>query len=223
MIEPPVSCVLVRHEKGNVLFDTGYHPAAAEDPQGRWGGLAKMMMPIMRPRRQRADKSCGSRDGPGGHRHRRLLAPSRSLRLQSVLQVGANFWATRVRWKRPRLRGQPGQDICRRDGITVCLQSRSTGHMTFLAMAALSGYLYRATLPGRRLCASRFATAGSIPLASDAVSLLDNLAQDFRAKEHLEHRFVRQIVRRDPRDAGRRDYDRLWPRRCVVAVSTQGY
>jgi hypothetical protein len=38
----------VRHEKGNVLFDTGYYPAAAEDPQARWGGLAKMMMPIMR-------------------------------------------------------------------------------------------------------------------------------------------------------------------------------
>jgi N-acyl homoserine lactone hydrolase len=46
-IDLPVSCTLVRHEKGNVLFDTGCHPSVPEDPQGRWGGLAKMMTPLM--------------------------------------------------------------------------------------------------------------------------------------------------------------------------------
>lgn len=46
-IDLPVSCALVRHEKGNVLFDTGCHPSVPEDPQGRWGGLAKMMTPLM--------------------------------------------------------------------------------------------------------------------------------------------------------------------------------
>ena len=48
-IDVPVSCVLVRHERGNVLFDTGCHPSVSEDPEGRWGGLAKMMKPLMPP------------------------------------------------------------------------------------------------------------------------------------------------------------------------------
>lgn len=38
MIELPVSCVLLRHTQGNVLFDTGCHPDVATDPEGsaRW-------------------------------------------------------------------------------------------------------------------------------------------------------------------------------------------
>jgi glyoxylase-like metal-dependent hydrolase (beta-lactamase superfamily II) len=47
MIELPVSCVLLRHPQGNVLFDTGCHPDVAIDPQGRWGALTKFMTPIM--------------------------------------------------------------------------------------------------------------------------------------------------------------------------------
>ena len=48
-IELPVSSALLRHGQANVLFDTGCHPAVPEDPEGRWGGLAKLMVPIMRP------------------------------------------------------------------------------------------------------------------------------------------------------------------------------
>jgi N-acyl homoserine lactone hydrolase len=47
MIELPVSCVLLRHPQGNVLFDTGCHPAVAEDPEARLGVLAKYMIPDM--------------------------------------------------------------------------------------------------------------------------------------------------------------------------------
>jgi glyoxylase-like metal-dependent hydrolase (beta-lactamase superfamily II) len=46
-IELPVSSALIRHPQGNVLFDTGCHPAVAEDAQARWGGLARLMTPIM--------------------------------------------------------------------------------------------------------------------------------------------------------------------------------
>ena len=46
-IELPVSCALLRHSQGNVLFDTGCHPSVPDDPQARWGGLAKIMTPIM--------------------------------------------------------------------------------------------------------------------------------------------------------------------------------
>lgn len=47
-IEMPVSCALLRHAQGNVLFDTGCHPSVPDDPEKRWGGLAKLMVPIMR-------------------------------------------------------------------------------------------------------------------------------------------------------------------------------
>ena len=49
MIELPVTCVLLRHAQGNVLFDTGCHPSVAENPQARWGAVAKLMQPIMPP------------------------------------------------------------------------------------------------------------------------------------------------------------------------------
>jgi glyoxylase-like metal-dependent hydrolase (beta-lactamase superfamily II) len=47
MLELPVSCVLLRHPTGNVLFDTGCHPDVASDPEGRWGAMARFMTPIM--------------------------------------------------------------------------------------------------------------------------------------------------------------------------------
>jgi N-acyl homoserine lactone hydrolase len=48
-IELPVSCALLRHAKGNVLFDTGCHPEVAEHADARWGALARLMAPIMPP------------------------------------------------------------------------------------------------------------------------------------------------------------------------------
>jgi glyoxylase-like metal-dependent hydrolase (beta-lactamase superfamily II) len=46
MIDLPVSCVLMRHSQGNVLFDTGCHPSTVEDAASRWGTMAKAMQPI---------------------------------------------------------------------------------------------------------------------------------------------------------------------------------
>lgn len=48
-IELPVSCFLLRHPQGNVLFDTGCHPSVLEDADARWGGVARAMTPIMGP------------------------------------------------------------------------------------------------------------------------------------------------------------------------------
>lgn len=48
-MDVPVSCFLLRHPQGNVLFDTGCHPSVAHDAEARWGGLAKFMMPISSP------------------------------------------------------------------------------------------------------------------------------------------------------------------------------
>jgi N-acyl homoserine lactone hydrolase len=46
-IELSVPCMLLRHVRGNVLFDTGCHPSVPENPEERWGGLARLMTPIM--------------------------------------------------------------------------------------------------------------------------------------------------------------------------------
>jgi len=48
-IEIPVSSALLRHRQANVLFDTGCHPTVPDNPEARWGGLAKLMVPIMQP------------------------------------------------------------------------------------------------------------------------------------------------------------------------------
>jgi glyoxylase-like metal-dependent hydrolase (beta-lactamase superfamily II) len=48
-IELPVPSILLRHAGGNVLFDTGCHPSVIDDADARWGGLARLMVPIMRP------------------------------------------------------------------------------------------------------------------------------------------------------------------------------
>lgn len=49
VIELPVSCMLLRHRQGNVLFDTGCSPDAATDAEARWGGVARAMTPIFQP------------------------------------------------------------------------------------------------------------------------------------------------------------------------------
>lgn len=48
-IELPVHATLMRHTRGNVLFDSGCNPDAAIDAQARWGGLSKVMTPIFSP------------------------------------------------------------------------------------------------------------------------------------------------------------------------------
>lgn len=45
-IELPVSCALMKHPLGNVLFDTGCHPSTVADAAARWGTMAKAMVPI---------------------------------------------------------------------------------------------------------------------------------------------------------------------------------
>lgn len=49
MLESPMPFYVVRHPKGTVLIDTGAHPGVMTDPAGRWGGLAKAFVPVMKP------------------------------------------------------------------------------------------------------------------------------------------------------------------------------
>jgi N-acyl homoserine lactone hydrolase len=45
-VELPVSCALLKHSQGLVLFDTGCHPSVATDAAGRWGSLSKFLTPL---------------------------------------------------------------------------------------------------------------------------------------------------------------------------------
>jgi N-acyl homoserine lactone hydrolase len=49
-IELPVISALFRHPEANVLFDTGCHPSVEHDAEARWGGMAKLMVPIAPPK-----------------------------------------------------------------------------------------------------------------------------------------------------------------------------
>ena len=44
-----MSCVLLKHPRGNVLFDTGCSPEAAVNGEARWGTLARAMVPNFAP------------------------------------------------------------------------------------------------------------------------------------------------------------------------------
>jgi glyoxylase-like metal-dependent hydrolase (beta-lactamase superfamily II) len=46
MIDLPVSCTLLKHPQGLVLFDTGCHPSVVTGAEPRWGSLARFMTPI---------------------------------------------------------------------------------------------------------------------------------------------------------------------------------
>ena len=48
-LDLPVSCVLLKHPRGNVLFDTGCSPEAAVNGEARWGTLARAMVPNFAP------------------------------------------------------------------------------------------------------------------------------------------------------------------------------
>jgi N-acyl homoserine lactone hydrolase len=48
-IDLPISAFLLRHQQGNVLFDSGCHPSIAENAETRWGGMAKVLNPIFGP------------------------------------------------------------------------------------------------------------------------------------------------------------------------------
>ena len=45
-MEMPVSCTLLKHPQGLVLFDTGCHPSVVTGAEARWGSLARFMTPI---------------------------------------------------------------------------------------------------------------------------------------------------------------------------------
>ena len=48
-IDLPVSCYLLRHPQGNVLFDTGCHPSTIDNAEERWGPMARALVQISKP------------------------------------------------------------------------------------------------------------------------------------------------------------------------------
>ena len=56
LIDLPVNCYLLRHPEGNVLFDTGCHPSTTTDAAGRWGSIAKAIVPVSKPEENLLDQ-----------------------------------------------------------------------------------------------------------------------------------------------------------------------
>ena len=81
-IELPVSCVLLRHPQGNVLFDTGCHPSVAENPEARWGGHRQADGADHAARRQ-------CHRGPRRHRPRRLATSTSSCARTCIRTIAA--------------------------------------------------------------------------------------------------------------------------------------
>lgn len=46
-IQVPVWSVLLMHEEGPILIDTGLHPGALNDPEEVWGPRARLIQPVM--------------------------------------------------------------------------------------------------------------------------------------------------------------------------------
>lgn len=49
VIRMPMPCFVIEHERALVLFDTGLHPLAQEDPRAYWGDLFDVLQPAATP------------------------------------------------------------------------------------------------------------------------------------------------------------------------------
>jgi glyoxylase-like metal-dependent hydrolase (beta-lactamase superfamily II) len=182
MMEFPVSCALIGHPKGNVLFDTGCHPSVATGPRARWGGLAKMMTPIMPP----GENVLSSLKAIG------LEPDDIDVVVCSHLHpdhCGCNQFFHKARFyvharemEAAKADGAVNAGYLSADWDHALPTTEIVGeHDLFgdgcIVLLPLPGHT-----PGTMGLLARLDTSGSFLLASDAVSLLDNLAQNFVPK-----------------------------------------
>jgi glyoxylase-like metal-dependent hydrolase (beta-lactamase superfamily II) len=177
LIELPVSCYLLRHEQGNVLFDTGCHPITATDAEARWGGMAKFMMPISRKEDNVIDQLALLNLKPldidlvvNSHFHSDHCGCNEFFKKASFLCHARELVAASqpegekagflpVDWNHPPIETFEGQKDLFNDGRIILLPM--PGHTPGMTTA----------LVGLDRC-------GSFLLASDAVALRDNLERD---------------------------------------------
>jgi N-acyl homoserine lactone hydrolase len=178
MMELPVSCALIRHPKGNVLFDTGCHLSVATDPQARWGGLVKMMTTIMPP----GENVLSSLEAVGvepedidvvvcSHLHSDQCGCNQFFRK-------ARFYVNAREMEAAKADGATSAGYLSADWDHALPTTEIDGeHDLFgdgrIVLVPLPGHT-----PGTMGLRAQLDKSGSFLLASDAVSLLENLAQN---------------------------------------------
>ncbi|MGB7481318.1 MAG: N-acyl homoserine lactonase family protein [Burkholderiaceae bacterium] len=181
-IELPVSCFLLKHKQGNVLFDTGCHPSTATDAEARWGSMAKAMVPISRPDENVVDQLAAIGMVPddidvvvNSHFHSDHCGCNEFFRKATVVCHARELEAARaadaekmgflpIDWKQPMpVDTVDGQRDLFNDGRVLLLPV--PGHTAGM-MAALVG----------------LDRSGSFLLASDAVALRANLERDIHPR-----------------------------------------
>ena len=180
--ELPVSCYLLKHAQGNVLFDTGCHPSIAHDPEPRWGSMAKFMVPISHPDENVVDQLAMLGVTPfdidlvvNSHFHtdhcgcneffKKATIICHAKELEAASKEGAeNMGFLSVDWKQPmEIKTFEGQYDVFNDGRIVLLPL--PGHT-----AGMTGALVALD------------KSGSFLLASDSVAIRENLDKDINPK-----------------------------------------
>ena len=178
MMELPVLCVLIRHPQGNVLFDTGCHPSVAEDPEARWGGLTKMMMPIMPP----GENVLSSLKAVGvepdnidavvcSHLHPDHCGCNQFFRK-------ARFYVHARELEAAKADGAANAGYLSQDWDHGLLTTEVDGERDLFGDGRIVLMPLPGHTPGTMGARIKLERSGSFLLASDAVSLLENLVQD---------------------------------------------
>ena len=184
--ELPVSCFLLKHQQGNVLFDTGCHPSTATDAEARWGAMAKAMVPISKPEENVVDQLRLIGMTPddidvvvNSHFHSDHCGCNEFFRKATVVCHARELEAARaadaekmgflpVDWKQPMpIDTVDGQRDLFNDGRVVLLPAPGHTAGMMAALVALD-------------------RSGSFLLASDAVALRANLEQDIQPRNTLD-------------------------------------
>ena len=177
-LELPVHSMLIRHRQANVLFDTGCHPNVAKDAESaeaRWGALASVVVPVM---------------SPGDN----LIAELKSLNLSpSDIDVvinshyhsdhcgcneffeSATFFVHRAEFERANHDDAVQFGYVRADWDHPYALTQFDGEIDIFGDGALTLLPLPGHTPGSSGALVNLARDGSFLLASDAVSVRENL------------------------------------------------
>jgi glyoxylase-like metal-dependent hydrolase (beta-lactamase superfamily II) len=186
-IDLPVSCYLLRHPQGNVLFDTGCHPQTGTDPVARWGGVTRVLTALHGPR----DNVVDQLDLAG------LRADDIDLVVNSHLHTdhcGCNEFFRRATMvchakELETAHGELGGKL----GMSRQDWNHAMPFQTFEGQHDLfgDGRIVLLSMPGHTpgMCCARvqLERSGSFLLASDAVALKANLDADVHPRQTWNH------------------------------------